>query len=122
MNEVKKQNVDPGTLAGGMVLIVLGVLFLLDRLRIAGFGELIRNYWPMILVIIGATKTWKRETFWGGLWLVTLGTWLQLVTLHQFGLTYRNSWPLILIALGAGIIVRTVVETASRSGGERHDG
>ena len=122
MNEVKKQNVDPGMLAGGMVLIVFGVLFLLDRLRIAGFGDLIANYWPMIIVILGVTKMWKRETFWSGLWLVTVGTWLQLVTSHRFGLTYGNSWPLILIALGAGIIVRTVVEASSRSNGERHDG
>jgi hypothetical protein len=122
VNEVKKRDVNPGTLAGGMILIVLGVLFLLDRLRMADFGDVIGNYWPMILVTIGVIKMWRRETIWGGLWLVTIGVWLQLVTLHLFGLTYGNSWPLILIALGAGIIVRTVVEAASRSGEERHDG
>ena len=121
MNEVKKQNVNPGTLAGGMALIVLGVLFLLDRM--ADFGDVIGNYWPMIVVAIGVAKMWRRETIWGGLWLVTIGTWFQLVTLRHFGLTYGNSWPLILIALGAGIIVRTVVEAAaSRSGEKRHDG
>lgn len=121
MNELDRERVNPGLLAGGMLLIVLGVLFLIDRLRIAEFGDLMRNHWPMIIVAVGVTKVWKRETFWGGLWLLTVGTWLQLVTLHKFGLTYGNSWPLILIALGAGIIVRTVVE-ASRSREKRHDG
>ena len=120
MNEVKRQNVDPGMLAGGMVLIVLGVLFLIDRLRIAEFGDLMRYHWPMIIVAVGLTKMWRRERFWGGLWMLTIGTWLQLVTLHRFGLTYSNSWPLILIALGAGIILRTVVE-AARSREEGHD-
>lgn len=38
---------------GGM-LIVFGILMLLDRLDIVSFGEVIRNYWPLILVAIGA--------------------------------------------------------------------
>lgn len=38
---------------GGM-LILFGALMLLDRLDIISFGEVIRNYWPLILVAIGA--------------------------------------------------------------------
>ncbi|MDZ7269081.1 MAG: cell wall-active antibiotics response protein LiaF [candidate division KSB1 bacterium] len=38
---------------GGM-LILLGTLLLLDRLELLSFRETIRNFWPLILVAIGA--------------------------------------------------------------------
>lgn len=38
---------------GGIILITLGVLFLLDTLNIADFGDLISTYWPLILIFIG---------------------------------------------------------------------
>lgn len=38
----------------GSLLIVFGLLMLLDRLDIISFGEVMRNYWPLILVVIGA--------------------------------------------------------------------
>jgi hypothetical protein len=37
----------------GIVLIVLGVLFLLDTAYVLDVRELIRTYWPLILVFIG---------------------------------------------------------------------
>lgn len=121
MNETKPKRIDPGSLTGGIVLIVLGLLFLLDQFHVADFGDLMHRHWAMLIVLFGVAKMWRRETLWSGLWLVTVGTWLQLVTLRMYGLTYRNSWPLVLIALGAGIIVRTVVESMGRRE-ERHDG
>ncbi len=38
---------------GGLILITLGVLFLLDTLNIADFGDLISTYWPLILIFVG---------------------------------------------------------------------
>ncbi len=38
---------------GGMILILLGILFLLDTLNIADFGEMISTYWPLILIFVG---------------------------------------------------------------------
>jgi lia operon protein LiaF len=37
---------------GGM-MILFGVLFLLDNLRLLDFGEVVSNFWPLILVFIG---------------------------------------------------------------------
>ncbi|MBI5476030.1 MAG: hypothetical protein HY964_04760 [Ignavibacteriales bacterium] len=40
-------------LFGGLILITFGVLFLLDNLGYADFGEVISNYWPLILIFWG---------------------------------------------------------------------
>ncbi|MBA4311244.1 MAG: hypothetical protein C0417_01300 [Chlorobiaceae bacterium] len=42
-------------LFGGLTLITFGTLFLLDNLGVADFGELVSNYWPLILIIWGAS-------------------------------------------------------------------
>ncbi len=120
MNE--KKRIDGGALVGGLVLIAVGLLFLLDRFDFAEFGDLFRWYWPMIIVFIGLAKLFRRGAFWSGLWLMTIGAWLQVAHLRLFGLTYRTSWPLLLIALGGGIIARTVIESLRpRHEEDRHE-
>jgi phage shock protein C len=47
---------DQGGLVGGLVLIVLGLIFLADNL-IPGFS--FSDYWPLILVAIGIGLLWK---------------------------------------------------------------
>lgn len=120
MNEVT-QRIDRGKLVWGVILIGLGVVFLLNQIGVAEFGHIFRRYWPMILVLIGFAQIFKRETFWMGLWMITLGAWLQMVRLHVFGLSFRTSWPLLLIALGAGIIIRTFIESAIPREGENEN-
>jgi uncharacterized membrane protein len=120
MNEDRKRS-KASSLLGGVVLIVFGVLFLLDRSDVADFGDVVRHYWPIIVVGFGLTRIVDGE-IWNGLWLLAVGTWLQLVNLNLFGLTYGSSWPLLLIVLGAGMVVRALM-SAARSGREepRHD-
>jgi hypothetical protein len=104
------RNIDRGALANGLLLIGVGFLFLLDRLHVEDFGDLLRTYWPCIIILFGISHLLRRESIWSGAWLITTGTWLQLVRLHLFGLTYANSWPLILIASGAGITLRALID------------
>ena len=104
-------NVDRGALFFGLVLITGGTLLLLDRLGFADFGYVAGHWWPMIIIGIGVSKV-LNGLVWNGLWLMTIGLWLQATVMRLFGLTFRSSWPLLLIALGAGIIVRTIVETS----------
>lgn len=44
---------------GPIVLILLGVLFLLDTLRVIEFRELAR-YWPVLLIVVGAFMLYNR--------------------------------------------------------------
>lgn len=115
MNEEIRRPIDTGALAAGLGLVALGLLFLFDRLQMADVHYLLRHYWPLIIVFIGGVKL-LRGRIWNGLWLVVVGLWLQIATLHLFGMTFSSSWPLLLIALGAGMILRTVAEGAKRDG------
>jgi hypothetical protein len=98
----------------GLLLIAAGTFLLLGRLGIADFSSTLHNFWPLIVVIIGISKLFHRRSVWGGLWMITIGAWLQAVTLHFHGFTYESSWPFLLVVLGAGIIVRTIVGSPRR--------
>lgn len=47
---------DRGGIVGGLVLVVLGLVFLADNL-IPGFS--FSDYWPLILVAIGIGLLWR---------------------------------------------------------------
>lgn len=108
------RNVDAGALGTGSILIGIGILFLIDRFTDLQFQDVIRTWWPMILVVVGLPKLARYETLWNGLWLVAVGCWLQVIRLDLFGATYRNSWPLLLIVLGGGMIARAIVDGTMR--------
>jgi len=113
MNQVRR-TLDGSSLCTGIILIGIGTLILLDRMYIADFGDVVRDFWPVIIILVGIPQLFRRDKVWSGLWLITLGTWMQLVHLRVFGLTWRSSWPLLLILVGAGMIVRALVEGLTR--------
>jgi len=106
MNDERKHT-RAGSLFGGVALIAVGTLFLLDEIGIADFGHVIRSYWPLFVVGVGVMRLIDGE-IWDGLWLLAVGGWMQLVTLGMFGLTWGSSWPLLLIILGAGMVARAL--------------
>lgn len=114
------RKLDTGALGAGFVLITIGTLMLVDRYSVLEFGDLVRRFWPLALILIGIPKLARRATLWNGLWLIFIGTWLQLIQFRFLGMTYRNSWPLLLIVIGAGMIVRTMVDVALPEE-ERHE-
>jgi len=46
---------------GGLILITVGVLFLLDNLGYVSFGDMIHTFWPIILIIIGLSLFMRRS-------------------------------------------------------------
>ncbi|MBI5216326.1 MAG: cell wall-active antibiotics response protein [Ignavibacteriae bacterium] len=46
---------------GGVILILIGGLFLLDNLGVADFGEVISTFWPLILIVWGFTVLRNRR-------------------------------------------------------------
>ena len=46
----------------GIVLITFGVLFLLDNLGIAEMGDVIHNFWPLILILWGLSIVLRGRT------------------------------------------------------------
>jgi len=54
--------VKSGRFFWGVVMILFGALFLLDNLRVLDFGELVSNFWPLILVAIGVKIILSRKS------------------------------------------------------------
>ncbi len=50
-----------GSMTFGIVLILLGVLFLMDNFYLIDFGNLLSDYWPVILIIIGVNIIFKHR-------------------------------------------------------------
>jgi len=47
-------------LTWGIILVIIGLLLLLDNLDIVEFKDMIRDYWPLILILWGATILLRR--------------------------------------------------------------
>ena len=101
----------------GLVIVLLGVLFMLDNLKIVEAERLLR-YWPVVLIAVGVVKL-----FAGGpvaaraasaFWLIA-GALLLLVNLGYFNL--QIFWPLLLLLLGGWIVLRSLTGTVPPSGG-----
>lgn len=121
MNEEKKQ-FDAGSLFCGVTLIVIGTMFMLDRMGYADLHDVLHNYWPMFLVAFGVSRFMRRRKAWSGASLIVVGLWLQATTLHWWDLTFESSWPLLLIGFGAVMVGRTLTSLLSGDSTEaRHD-
>ncbi|UVW30317.1 LiaI-LiaF-like domain-containing protein [Massilia sp. H6] len=96
---------------GGLLLIAVGALFLLDRLYYIDAGP-IWHYWPLLLVAIGINQSIgspSAREFGNGLWTVFIGLWLFACLEHLAGLTFRNSWPLFILAWGVKMVAEPFV-------------
>jgi Domain of unknown function (DUF5668) len=109
-----------GGIIAGSVLMLLGSLFLLDRLDLFEVGRIWR-WWPLIPLGMGlaklATADGHRELR-SAVWLTVVGAWMLLSTQRWYGFHWGNSWPLLLIALGAVTIWQALAERGSRDDNE----
>lgn len=93
----------------GLFVIALGVVFLLDNLRLIYAEDLLRFFWPAIFLLIGVFKLVGRgSTFHRVLGMVFtfIGLWLLLEELHllPFYVGLDDLWPLILVAVGLALV------------------
>jgi len=96
---INGRRIDSDGVFWGLLLMAAGVAMLLQRFGVVDLWRT-RDFWPLIIVVIGVSKLVRRRSVWSGLWMITVGAWLQAVTLHLYGLTYESSWPLLLVVLG----------------------
>ncbi len=113
-------------IAGGLVVLILGVLMLLDRGGYADFH--LMQYFPgAVLIVIGLsalTNTWargRRRSF-GGLWLVMIGAWMVISQAQLFGLNYGTTWPLLIIGVGIMIVLGALFPQPENSVKKDEDG
>jgi hypothetical protein len=97
---------------GGLILIVLGVVFMLQSA-----GIMVGNWWtifiyiPALVSFYNAIRSWRRDgrfsaaasgSFTGGLLLATVATILLFNAMAVW-------WPMILVAIGFGLIAGSLL-------------
>jgi len=101
-------------LVGGLLLLLLGTLFVLQNLGYVRAGRL-GDYWPLLLVWVGlARMLTHRRHFASGLVIFLLGVFFQLERLDDIWIPMRLFWPFLLIAIGLGLILDSLMGRRSR--------
>jgi len=105
-----------GRLVMGVVVILLGVIFLLDQLHVAPARDLLRFLpgFPLILGLMLLTGIGFRRHVAGGLVLTVVSTFLLLRALGVLNVHLWMLWPVALIAIGGWLVVASVRGPASR--------
>ncbi|MGB7295847.1 MAG: DUF5668 domain-containing protein [Candidatus Aminicenantales bacterium] len=96
-----------GRIFWGLVLILVGVLFLLDRMGRLDFGELLGRWWPLILVAAGLWHLVANQfrDVVSGLFLIAIGGLFQLAKLGILGRSaWHYIWPILIIIVGAWVL------------------
>ncbi|HSC46143.1 MAG TPA: DUF5668 domain-containing protein [Candidatus Acidoferrum sp.] len=88
-----------GGLIPGAVILAIGTIFLLDSLGYLHARSFFQ-FWPLILVVLGAAKIARHESRVWGIALLLLGVFLQLNELGIAHFTWNQFWPVLLIAAG----------------------
>ena len=92
----------------GVIVLVLGVLFLLDNLNLIYAREIIRTWWPALVIAWGIARLafgWAAERFIGTVAIVVGGI---LLGNRVFGWgieIWDILWPLAMIAFGLHILL-----------------
>jgi hypothetical protein len=92
---------------GGVILIVLGGIFLYGLVTEGHAGRGMRELWPLILIAIGLTQIVNaRFRDGGGLVLIVLGAGFLFFTLGALPWSsMEHWWPIGLIAVGLSIML-----------------
>lgn len=99
----------------GIVLIVLGSFFMLDRLDMINAREYYQ-YWPGLIALAGVicvVRAKQLSEVLNGFMQIGIGAWLYAVTQHMFGLTWSNSWPLFVIAVGVSMVIKYFADNSN---------
>lgn len=109
MRRERRSGLSPG-LMGGVIIILIGVVLLLDRTEIVHAMHLFR-FWPLTLVIVGIARLLQpcgmSGRVLGGI-LVVFGALLQLDNLGYSAIRFEHLWPLLVIAVGLMLVGRAL--------------
>lgn len=98
-------------LVGGLLIIAIGIIFLLDQQHIVSASHVFRIFWPAFFIFLGLEDLLAgydaRKRTWGAL-LVAGGSLLLLDQLGYIHVRIALLWPLILIFAGLWILLQTL--------------
>jgi len=105
----------------GLAIMCAGVLLVLDQAGLFRARDVLQ-YWPVVLIVIGALRIGQRQDRSGvaaGVAWILFGGWFLLTTLHVLpSRSWRFFWPGVLVLAGAALVFQTFRRAAD---GERGD-
>jgi hypothetical protein len=113
----RSQHPGHGHAIAGVVLLIVGLVFLLMNLGVFPIED-VREYWPMLLIVLGAGQALgfggrfsgglsAHRSFWGGMWMVMGGLLLAQNFGYVRGTGWQVFWPVMLIFLGLSFLFRS---------------
>jgi predicted membrane protein len=98
-----------GRIVWGLILILVGVLFLFDQMGRLDFGEIVARWWPAVFILIGLSILIgnRFRDAGGGVFFILFGAFFLLMRLRIFDHTaWHYFWPLIIVACGLWLILK----------------
>jgi Domain of unknown function (DUF5668) len=97
-----------GRIVLGLGLVALGILFLLDQAGTIDAGEIIGDWWPVVIIAIGAVQLVQQpRSPVGPLIVVGIGIVFLLAQLDVLGDdVWRFVWPVALVIVGLVFLLR----------------
>lgn len=90
----------------GIILIIIGGLFLIDTFTDWNFGHLLADWWPLIFVVVAIIKFQNQERGGGLIFLIIGGLLLMLTNDVISWHSVWRLWPLILVFIGISLIFK----------------
>ncbi len=102
-----EKRTDGGRIFWGLILILLGGLFLLDQMGKLDFGDIMSTYWPVIIILVGLSiivgNGFRR--IGGGLILILVGGFFQVRELGYLPEDiWHYAWPALIILVGVWLL------------------
>lgn len=108
----------------GAFLIAIGAMLLAVNLGME-VPRGVWNYWPFLLIAMGAAKMIlgsDGESSGGGFWLMLAGLYGWICIWNVWGLDWGTAWPIFVIASGISVLLKPAFFRAGRRGGRGRRG
>lgn len=106
----------------GLMMTVIGGLFLLENLGIGRWNFYVLRYWPAGLMAIGLAKLWQSRGgmggSFGGLVFAVAGTWLLLERTARVRISFVDLSPLLVVFFGVYLVWQGMTTPTRHSGPE----
>jgi hypothetical protein len=91
----------------GLLIVAAGVIFTLDNLGIISAPDYLR-FWPVALVLIGATKVWQARLdghgWLSGLLFLGVGSYMLINRIAYIRIDPREIFPAFLVIIGGYLV------------------